>query len=331
MSDSANDSRACPWCAETIKTAAITCRYCGSDVSSHEDHSSQNAGEQIPVPATPAPTEVETTCSNGHSNLGAIRYCRLCGVSIASFTPTDELPVGDVVSQGTKFDGRTNQDRTGISEDGTQSTIAVSQTSVTNRSTIGIILSLLFGAIGGIFGVVLGRHSLRDIDMSEGRLQGRGSALTSVVFGWLAIAGTLVLVVALVATNSKGNAPNTSSNTTASDYTIQFTDEIFGTSCADMNTNVPAFNSSSPVRVFGPNGQQIASGVYDSGYGTTDQGKSGTTVKVCIFTATIRGIPKSFSNYVFTDSGDSAANGVAITRSNVAADVAGMTRGYAAY
>jgi hypothetical protein len=31
----AAEERACPWCAETIKTAAIVCRFCGRDIQPH--------------------------------------------------------------------------------------------------------------------------------------------------------------------------------------------------------------------------------------------------------------------------------------------------------
>jgi hypothetical protein len=31
--DDAMDTRSCPWCAETIKAAAIVCRYCGRDIA----------------------------------------------------------------------------------------------------------------------------------------------------------------------------------------------------------------------------------------------------------------------------------------------------------
>ena len=30
------DTRACPWCAETIKAAAIICRFCGREVTPHK-------------------------------------------------------------------------------------------------------------------------------------------------------------------------------------------------------------------------------------------------------------------------------------------------------
>ena len=32
-----SDERTCPWCAETIKAAAVICRFCGRDVDTQSN------------------------------------------------------------------------------------------------------------------------------------------------------------------------------------------------------------------------------------------------------------------------------------------------------
>lgn len=44
--DSSDDSRTCPVCAETIKSAAIKCKHCGSEV---ESINNGNGGDVLPI------------------------------------------------------------------------------------------------------------------------------------------------------------------------------------------------------------------------------------------------------------------------------------------
>ena len=61
------------------------------------------------------------------------------------------------------------------------------------------IAVLCTGIIGGILAVVFGYIALGRIADSEGRLRGRGMAITGIVFGWIAIGLTAIAAIAWLA------------------------------------------------------------------------------------------------------------------------------------
>ena len=104
------DTRTCPFCAETIKSAAIKCRFCGSaiePISRHtlgpsfveaipteltqlatrhevaveaetEDDPTSDPEPQTP-PAGPDSPPIAANCSQMHENSDGTKFCRTCG------------------------------------------------------------------------------------------------------------------------------------------------------------------------------------------------------------------------------------------------------------
>ena len=63
-----------------------------------------------------------------------------------------------------------------------------------NALVLGVLGLLPFGIVVGIPAIVVGLHSLRRIDASDGELRGRGLAWCGIVLGWVSVVFFAVLL-----------------------------------------------------------------------------------------------------------------------------------------
>jgi hypothetical protein len=75
----------------------------------------------------------------------------------------------------------------------TNAPVAV-DTRARNALILGVLAIVPFGVLTGIPAIVVGRHSLRRIEMSDGALEGRGLARTGIVLGWVSVGVLAVLL-----------------------------------------------------------------------------------------------------------------------------------------
>lgn len=90
----ADDTKRCPLCAETIKAAAIKCRFCGADLTGDERNVAR-----APVSPTPAPLPLEhtgpervaPTVAPAHASLSALALVGGAAVVAGAFLPWKSL------------------------------------------------------------------------------------------------------------------------------------------------------------------------------------------------------------------------------------------------
>lgn len=81
----------CPYCAETIKAAAVVCRFCGRDLTT-----------STPEP-TPAPAEPARSCPHcGAAAIGNMRFCVSCNREMFPHGPTDRDLLDKEISDYTR-------------------------------------------------------------------------------------------------------------------------------------------------------------------------------------------------------------------------------------
>lgn len=110
MSAMKSDERTCPFCAETIKAAAIKCRYCQSEIPHEAERDTQEPEAEEPEAKTPAKPKAPGLL--GSTWLAALLTAVVVGLAVfTGFTVYDELnpPQGAAPETGqiTDEDART--------------------------------------------------------------------------------------------------------------------------------------------------------------------------------------------------------------------------------
>jgi hypothetical protein len=82
--------------------------------------------------------------------------------------------------------------------------------SATAALILGICSLVICGIICGPLAIVYGNRAKREIDMSGGRLGGRGMATAGVIMGWIAVALTVVFIAVIVIAVAASSGGSTS-------------------------------------------------------------------------------------------------------------------------
>ncbi|AWR21316.1 hypothetical protein AURMO_00707 [Aurantimicrobium photophilum] len=80
-SNMSSDERACPWCAETVKTKAVVCKHCKRDITTEEAQKSSVASAKKSVP-NESPITVSQTPSGSLNRIWGIILVSVGGLSL---------------------------------------------------------------------------------------------------------------------------------------------------------------------------------------------------------------------------------------------------------
>jgi hypothetical protein len=184
------DTKRCPICAETVKAAALICRYCGHDFRTDAAGAAVVGGpapvagvpspvpQPTPVPTpwqTPAPGGAPTDPAQGWSQWGTAPGVQTAG----SFPPPANVP-------GTGY--------------------PVSPTRTTNGYAIAsMVLGILWvWWLGSLLALIFGYVAKSQIDQSNGMQSGRGMAIAGIILGWVGVGFLVLLFIGLAVGHNHG-------------------------------------------------------------------------------------------------------------------------------